>query len=167
MHVVDHELLMRLVDGHGPALVLYAQQWCDGPEDVVQEALLRLMRARPAPDNPVGWLYRVVRNRAISESRSRAVRGRHQKHLATTRQPWFEPNADAALDGAEATAALESLPVDLREVVVLRVWSGLSFDEIGQLVGKSTSTAHRKYEAGLTALRNKWSMSCPNETAED
>ena len=36
------------------------------PEDVVQEAFLLLVRQVVAPDNPVGWMYRVVRNRAIN-----------------------------------------------------------------------------------------------------
>ena len=32
------ELLAQLVSQHATALVLYAGQWCDAPEDVVQEA---------------------------------------------------------------------------------------------------------------------------------
>lgn len=166
MHGVDHELLSQILDEHGPALVLYAQQWCDGPEDVVQEAFLRLMRERPAPDNPVGWLYRVVRNQAITASRTAIRRARHLEQLARQRQSWFESDGQGTLTAAEAVAALEALPVDLREVVVLRVWSGLSFDEIAQLIGKSTSTAHRKYEAGLSALRKKWSVTCPNQKTQ-
>jgi RNA polymerase sigma factor (sigma-70 family) len=163
MPPVDQEQLLRLLDEHGPALVLYAQQWCDGPEDVVQEAFLRLMRERPAPDNVVGWLYRVVRNQAITTSRTSARRARHAERLAHERPAWFETESDSALDAAEAVAALESLPIDLREVIVLRVWSGLAFEEIAELIGKSTSTAHRKYEAGLTALRQNWSVSCQNQ----
>ena len=54
MDVADHALLSRLVDEHGAALVLYAQQWCEAPEDVVQEAFIRLMRERPVPNNVVG-----------------------------------------------------------------------------------------------------------------
>ncbi len=42
MHVADQELLSRLLDEHSAALVLYAQQFCDCPEDVVQEALIHL-----------------------------------------------------------------------------------------------------------------------------
>ena len=49
-----------------------------------------------------------------------------------------------------------------REVIVLRLWSGLGFEEIGQLVGKSTSTVHRWYETGLAGLRKNWSESCPD-----
>lgn len=41
---IGPEILTRLLDEHGAALVLYAQQWCDTPEDVVQEAFLALVR---------------------------------------------------------------------------------------------------------------------------
>ena len=60
------EAFGRLVDEHTGALVLYARQWCSAPEDVVQEALLKLVAQTKAPDHPVAWLYRVVRNAAIS-----------------------------------------------------------------------------------------------------
>ena len=46
MQVADQELLSRLLDEHGAALVLYAQQWSRSPEDVVQEAFIQLMRQR-------------------------------------------------------------------------------------------------------------------------
>ncbi len=164
MHLVDQELLSRLLDDHSAALVLYAQQWCAEPEDVVQEAFIRLMRQRPAPENIVGWLYRVVRNQAVSLSRSSGRRARHEAAAGSCRQPWFKPSSDDDLDAAAAAAAIESLPIDAREVIVLRLWSGLSFDEIAQLIGKSTSTAHRRYEMGLAALRENWSVTCPNPT---
>jgi RNA polymerase sigma-70 factor (ECF subfamily) len=160
MEAVDHALLSRLLDQHGAALVLYAQQWCGSPEDVVQEAFIRLMGERPVPANPVGWLYRVVRNEAISHSRSTGRRWRHEAAAGSSRTAWFQPALDDTLDAAAAAAALEHLSIDQREVIVLRVWSGLSFEEIADLIGKSTSTAHRRYESGLAALRENWSEPC-------
>jgi len=155
-------LLSRLLDEQGAALVLYAQQWCDAPEDVVQEAFIRLMRQRPVPDNIVGWLYRVVRNEAISVSRTSGRRARHEAGAAAGREPWFKPAPDDALDAVAAVAALESLPIGEREVIVLRLWSGLPFEEIAELIGASTSTAHRRYEYGLKLLRENWSVPCPS-----
>ena len=43
------ELLARLLDQHAAALALYARQWCDSPEDVVQDALLELVRQPKLP----------------------------------------------------------------------------------------------------------------------
>ena len=74
MDAVGPEILARLLDEQGAALTLYARQWCDAPEDVVQEAFVHLAYERPVPSNIVGWLYRVVRNGAISAARIRPAR---------------------------------------------------------------------------------------------
>jgi RNA polymerase sigma factor (sigma-70 family) len=120
------------------------------------------MRQRPAPDNIVGWLYRVVRNEAVSASRRRGRRSRHEATAAARRESWFKSSSDDALDAADAVAALKSLPIGEREVIVLRLWSALSFDEIAELIGTSISTAHRRYEHGLKLLRENWSVVCPS-----
>ena len=63
------------------------------------------------------------------------------------------------------TSALESLPEVEREVLVARLWGGLTFQEIGQVVGTSGSTAHRRYQAALSAIREKLKVteSCPKK----
>ncbi|MHC4398450.1 MAG: RNA polymerase sigma factor [Planctomycetota bacterium] len=160
MDAVAPDRLTKLLDRYGSALVLYAQQFCGSPEDVVQEAFLRLMRQLPEPDNVVGWLYRVVRNEAISASRARRRRSRHEAAAARRGQPWFTPSPEARLDAEAATQALEQLPVEQRETLVARLWGGLSFDEIARLTGSSTSTTHRWYQAGLAALRERLGVAC-------
>jgi RNA polymerase sigma-70 factor (ECF subfamily) len=157
------ELLGRLVDQHAAALVLYARQWCAAPEDVVQEAFLKLVTRRPPPDNPVPWLYRVVRNAAVSASRTARLRQRHEAAAAARATPWFAADADPeGLDAAAATAALQALPLEQREVIVARLWGGLTFEQIAELAGGSSSTAHRRYVAGLASLRERLGISCPN-----
>ena len=153
--------MIRLLDEHGPALVLFAQQWCRTPEDVVQEAFLRLLRQEPAPENAVGWLYRVVRNEAIAASRSSQRRSRREAAAAGDREPWFESVEGQRLDAAAATEAVEQLPIELRETIVARLWGGLSLKQIAELTGTSISTVHRRYEAGLTALRERLGVTCP------
>jgi len=155
------EFLGRLVDCHAAPLQLYARQLCDDAEDVVQAALIELVAQAEPPRDAVAWLYRVVRNKAISASRSSRRRRRRENEAAGSRPVWFEPSRGDLLDAQAAAAALESLPAEQREVVVARVWGGLSFAQIGQLVGASDSAAHRRYEAGLSALRRKLGVSCP------
>jgi RNA polymerase sigma factor (sigma-70 family) len=157
---VEPELLGLLFDRHAAAMELYARQWCDCSEDVVQEALIELVRQAQAPDDVVAWLYRVVRNKAISALRSARRRKRHETETAASRPTWFERSPADLVDASVATAALESLPLEQREVVIARIWGGLSFGQIGQLVGASQSAAHRRYEAGLLALRRKLRVSC-------
>jgi RNA polymerase sigma-70 factor (ECF subfamily) len=158
---VTPELLGRLLDEQGGALALYAAQWSDAPDDCVQEALIELAAQPRVPASPVAWLFRVVRNRAISQFRS-ARRRERREQLAFRLRP-KDGEQDEPLAADELAAAIESLPDELREVVVARTWGGLNFEQIAELAGCSTSTAHRRYEAGLIALREKLELSCPTK----
>lgn len=163
MKTVGPTSFARLLQQHGAALVLYAQQWCDTPEDVVQDAMLALIRQTSAPENLVGWLYRVVRNGAISASRSAARRWRRERQAAQRGEPWFEPADGRQIDAQAATEALKQLPVEQRETIVARLWGGLSYQQIAELTGSSTSSVHRRYQAGLSALRERIGVSCPGK----
>lgn len=165
MSVIGPQLLTQLLDEHSGALVLYAQQWCQTPEDVVQEALLRLMQQTSTPENVVGWLYRVVRNGAISASRSAARRSRREAAAAHCGEPWFTASEGGRLDAAAATAALKQLPIEQRETIVARLWGGLSYEQIAELTGSSTSSVHRWYQAGLAALRERLGVACPKKNS--
>lgn len=149
--------ITQLLDRHGAPLVLYARQWCDSPEDIVQQALIRLWEQPTAPERPVAWLYRVVRNLAIDWSRAQRRRWDHESSAAHSRQAsraaWFHASSDSGLEATQVTTALATLPIDQREVIVARLWSGLTFAEIAELTETSTSTAHRRYAEGLASLR--------------
>ena len=157
------EQLDRLVNEHAAALVLYARQWCAAPEDVVQEAFIKLAAHRPAPDNLVGWLYRIVRNGALAAARAERRRRRHETAAALRAPNWFAPAQAARFDGEVATAALQTLPIEERETLVAHLWGGLTFEQIGELTGVSSSTAHRRYLAALYALRERLRVPCPND----
>jgi RNA polymerase sigma-70 factor (ECF subfamily) len=153
----------RLIDAHGPALVLYARQWCAAPEDVVQEAFLKLIRLTESPHDAAAWLHCVVRNAAIDSGKT--SRRRHQREAAVARpETWF---AEAQMDGLDAEAAvtaLEKLPLEQREPIVAHLWSGLSFEQIAELTGCSTSTAFRRFTAGITELRKELGVPCPTQS---
>ena len=163
MDQIGPELLGRLIDEHAAALVLYARQWCDSPEDVVQEALLKLAGQSRPPDDVVAWLYRVVRNLAVSAARSAKRRRHHEASAAKTMHVWFGEADQAPIDAQTATAALAGLPSEQREVLVAHLWGGLTFEEIGRLAGCSSSTAHRHYVAGLANLRERLGVACPRQ----
>jgi RNA polymerase sigma factor (sigma-70 family) len=155
------EFLGGVFDRYAAPLELFARQWCDCPEDVVQESLIELSAQSPRPVDVVAWLYRVVRNRAISAWRSSQRRKHHETIAIGRRSSLFERSAADRIDAGIAATALESLSIELREVVVARIWGGLSFQQIGHLVGVSDSAAHRRYEAALLALRQKLRVPCP------
>lgn len=157
-----HEVA-HLIDAHAGPLILYARQWCAAPEDVVQDAFVKLVSAPQQPTDTVAWLYRVVRNGALDAARS--MRRRRTRESAVARpERWFvEPEVDG-LDAATAVAGLDRLPLEQREVIIARLWSGLSFEQIAELVGCSASSAFRRYSAGLDSLRRQLGVVCPNHT---
>jgi RNA polymerase sigma-70 factor (ECF subfamily) len=158
--------LGRLYREHAPALRLYARQWSGGEEDLVQDAFVKLAQQSPAPDQVLPWLYCVVRNGARAAGRGAARRRRRENQVSAS-EVWFT-SADDRIDGQEATRLLAELPLDQREVVVARIWGGLTFEEMARLTGCSLPTAHRRYLAGLAALRAKleerWTRTPPATT---
>lgn len=146
------------------ALELYARQWCDEPEDVVQEAFVKLSAQRVTPLNPAAWLFRTVRNGAINDGIARQRRRRHEAKAAAKAPAWFETNptarSGAVVDPESAQAALAVLPLEQREIIVAHFWGGLTFDQIAELVGFSASSTHRLYQAGLVALRERLGVPC-------
>jgi RNA polymerase sigma-70 factor (ECF subfamily) len=136
-------------------LILYARQWVGtAAEDVVQEAFLKLLTESPPPVSTKAWLYRVVRNRAIDLKR------RQRWFRDPPLENWFEslpekPTDEPAFDGEELTKALESLPMEIREIIVSKIWGGLNFREIAELTNRSTSSVHRDYQQGMEQLKKE------------
>jgi RNA polymerase sigma-70 factor (ECF subfamily) len=153
--------LAHLIDRYGAPLVLYARQWCGAPEDVVQDAFLKLVTLRLPPRDVVAWLYRVVRNGALDAGKTARRRQRREAAVARPERWFVEPEVDG-LDAATAVAALQHLPPESREVIVARLWGGLSFEQIAEIASCSASTAFRRFTAGIDLLRKELGAPCPN-----
>jgi RNA polymerase sigma factor (sigma-70 family) len=163
MSLLTPELLARLLEAHADALELFAAQWSQSPADIVQEAFVELAGQPVLPRDVVAWLYRVVRNGAISDARSTSRRKRRESTRCLKATAWFRFSDQAAIDSSEATDALRELSEDLREVLVARIWGGLTFEEIGAMTATSASTAFRRYDEALSALRTRLGIACPND----
>lgn len=152
MERIDTETLRRLIDAHGAALTLYARQWCRAPDDALQEALIDLLRQRPVPERPAAWLFKTVRRRAMNLARGERRRVEHHREAGRQREAWFVDDVDEAIDGETLERLIERLPPLEREIVVARIWGGLSFERIAELVETSSSSAHRRYRRALAML---------------
>ena len=152
MQRIDTEKLQQLIDAHGAALALYARQWCNAPEDALQEALIELLRQDPVPDHPVAWLFKAVRRRAMNLARGERRRAEHHRRAGRQREAWFVDEGDEQLDRGELARMLDQLPGLEREIVVVRIWGELPFERIAELVDLSSSTVHRRYRRALSLL---------------
>jgi RNA polymerase sigma-70 factor (ECF subfamily) len=166
MNSSDVEQLTRVVNDCAAALVLYARQWLDwaSAQDAVQEALVALVSQRRPPRKPVAWMYRAVRNRAIDNVRAAERRRRRERSIASMRGEWFVRDDDALLDAQAAEQSLQRLDVELREVVVLRIWGDLTFAEIAEIMQLGVSTVHDRYKSALGQLRSALEQPCPTKT---
>ena len=151
-----------MFDDHVAPLVAYARQWVDATaaEDVVQRVFVRLLTAGRLPVDAKTWLFRCVRNEAISAWRSGRRRKRRERETVQSSPVWFVSTPEDAIDAATAQAAVEALPLDQREVIMLRLWSGLTLKEIAAVTGAGVTTVHDRYHAALAILRQRLELRC-------
>lgn len=122
-----HEIAV-LFDRHARGLSIYAAQWTELADDCVQEAFCDLARQAEPIANPSAWLFRAVKNRALNSIRGETRRRRRERIAAKFEQ---RPDTGAAtFDRMAIAEAMESLPDDLREIVLLRIWSSLTLSEL-------------------------------------
>jgi RNA polymerase sigma-70 factor, ECF subfamily len=146
------EDVRRLYDRHGPALVGYARGFVTdaaAAEDVVHQVFLRLLSTElTMPDAPVGYVYRAVRNAALNARRNGLRLTELDPQSSVFRHRSGNQEASLALE-----KALGELPEEQREVVVMRVWSGLTLEEIATAVGAPLNTIASRYRYALDKLR--------------
>ena len=160
--MTDPAHLATWFEAHADALVLYARQWLDrgAAEDVVQEVFVRLMAQRREPPNVKAWLYACVRNAAISEARS-VFRRRRREQTAAGRVPaWFLAHPRDVLEADTVQRAVPGLPPRQREVLVLRVWSGMTLNEVAQVTGLAISSVFDEYRRGVEGVRRVLESTC-------
>lgn len=157
-------LLGQWYDAHAARLLLYARQWLDraAAEDAVQSAFLTLASQRRLPENLKAWLFAIVRNAAMSEHRRRQRRGGLAQQVAAMRPDWFDSQPGDLIDAAAAQQILAELPSEQREIILLRIWGGLSWPEAAEVLTEPTSTLFSRYKAGLAAIRHRMEPSSCN-----
>lgn len=160
-----------LVARHERALLRHARALlgfsCSG-EDVVQEVFLRLAQRPPALDADVqgdpraesavlaSWLHQVLRNLCMDTQRSDKRRRRREEE-ASEREA--TSGGMDSVDAADTKAAVERgllrLPVDQREVLVLRLFDEKSYAEIAAITGRKVGTVGWLISVGMKALADE------------
>ncbi len=149
-----NKLITSMLEQHGPALRLFAASWSDWPDDCVQRALIKLASCDPLPDQPLAWVYRVTRNEAIN-CRKKQTRRKKRERVVAEERGLFELATESPIDQQELQQALAALNPETRAIVIAKIWGGLTFEQIAEQSGCSSSAAHRKYQTGLAKLKNK------------
>ena len=125
----------------------------DLAEDAVQEAFARLLKSqRTARGDPTAYVYASVRNAAIDMAK------RASRPVAAPASIYNGQEADPSANAIDAERrrrvrqAVELLPDDQRQVVVLKVYAGLTFEQIAGVCGEPLSTVSSRYRRALDRL---------------
>jgi len=157
----DERELQRLYDEHAQALFAFLLNFTRHEADtgdVLQEIFTKLARQpdilRPAREER-SFLIRLAHNAAIDLMRRRGTREKYHEEFGEERAQPFAPTND--LDEAayrdELTSALAELPAEQRAVVHLKLWEGLTFEQIAETLDIPPNTAASRYRYGLDKLR--------------
>lgn len=130
-------------------------------EDIAQETYLKAWHKIPAmqhPDSFLPWLRQVTRNQAIDHLRRR----RHQElapgdaDARIVHAPDHRPGPEASLQGAQHAAvlarALDAIPDESREVLLLFYREGQSSRQVAQLLGLSDGAVRKRLQRAREVL---------------
>jgi RNA polymerase sigma-70 factor (ECF subfamily) len=156
--MTDREL-ERIYDAHAAGLFQYLVRFTKTEaeaRDLLQEVFIKLARGkRINARSEKMYLYRLAHNLAIDWLRRRKARveaqERQMKEMDGARQAAADP--DMALLARSFEEAMEKLPGDQRIIAKLKLWEGLTFEEIAEAQGIPLNTAASRYRYALDKLR--------------
>lgn len=137
---------------HGPALLLFAiamRGERSSAQDAVQHVFTRLLeRGLGDVVDAKAYLYRCVRNAVLNDKKAQ------ERTVALDEDaPWFDVLNRDSVEELSLRRGLRALPSEQRQVVVLRIWCGLSYTEIARLLEISANTVASRYRYALGKLR--------------
>lgn len=152
--------LEELYDRYGEKLYQYlVLKLCshEDAEDVLQETFYRFARYSvrwKLVKNPLAFVFRVARNEA-NRFLKRQLRQRNKTEMNPNRQNAIVSVIKGPDEKSKSLIAdaLTRLPDTQREVIVLKTFHGLTFEEIARVCGLSANTAASRYRYGLSKLR--------------
>lgn len=143
-----------LYDAKAAELILYGRALGlshGEAEDVLHETFVALMQLAIVPAQPEHYCMRSFRNRALNHRRT--LWRRLTQEWESRR--WFEIKPGETEAERVAMRCLADLPLEQREVIVLKIWHDCTFEEIGGLLDISPHTAAGRYRYGLQKLKSK------------
>jgi len=145
-------------------LISYATRYIGSPDlarDVCQEIFLKLINKPPRIlicDSLAPWLFRVTRNLAIDRRRRRKFEVHEPEAEAPEARAEGDPlqSLTEKNDTEVVRALVRALPVELRDVVELRIDGGVAFKDIATILGIPQGTALWRMHRAVELLRGEW-----------
>jgi RNA polymerase sigma-70 factor (ECF subfamily) len=156
----DEAALRELIERYSPGLRLFLCK-ITGKEsladDLLQESwfdVYRKINSLRSPDSFVAWLYRIARDKAYRHLRRRSLPSESDDgNLAETIAA--DESGFSFEEATEVRAALDDLPLEQREVLLLRFVQDMSYEQIAQVIGRPVGTVRSRIHYAKLALRAK------------
>ena len=142
---------------YGPQLLLFArtQTRCEADaEDLLQEAVVESSGKSEGTPPDLPLVYTTLRRRAIDLAR-KTDRRTTREEVTTERSEdcWFDDTIEQKETAWLIDRAIKNMPEKFREVVMLKIWSELTFAQIAQTLDIPLNTAASRYRYGLEILK--------------
>lgn len=152
---------------HGSRLLLFARQQTrtsEDAEDVLQEAMLRLWRSGMIEMNEDGVTepslaaaFTHIRRSAIDQARKNIRRANREAKALDSDEAgavvWFKDTLEEDERSAQIEKAIQGLPEYYKEVIILKIWGELTFEQIAETLDIPMNTAASRYRYALEKLR--------------
>ena len=153
----------RLYDEHAQSLFAFLLNFTrdeSDTRDLLQEIFMKIAREPHLLENvrnERAYLIRLARNAAIDFIRRRDRRERTRDEATVEQVSIFAPSSDPdeEIFRKELSLALEGLPEEQGTVAYLKLWEGLTFEEIADILEISPNTAASRYRYALDKLRER------------
>lgn len=154
--VATHEDWKLCFSELAPGLVLFARQFVRSmadAEDIVQEAFVRFWRKEHSIQNRA-LLFATVRSISLDLLRRDSRRARREASVVAESEQSVAAEFESESESQHALAvAIDRLPAEQREVLVMKIWNELTFADIATVLGISQNTAASRYRYAIGALR--------------
>lgn len=178
--MTDDQLISRTLQGESDAFGVLVMRWErqiyglalrvlgreEDAKDICQETFLSAFRNLSKFRGEAqfsSWIYRIALN--LCNTKIRRERSKQTIELdenVEIPERWAKPNvidSHAAASREEVAVlvrkALKALPPDMREVIVMKEYEGLKFDEIAEILKIPVSTVKTRLYTGLGQLRRR------------
>lgn len=158
---MDRSELSRQFEAHASALRLFLRGILreeNQTEEILQRVSLKVLTSgsQARPESFRGWLFRVAWNEVQLQHRKQSLEDRHHRQWADQQHPpTFNP-LDQLLSQERHTQvqhSLNQLPLEQREVLLLRIQQDKTFAEIASELQLPLGTVVSRMQAGLKKLR--------------
>ncbi|MCB1475042.1 MAG: RNA polymerase sigma factor [Rhodobiaceae bacterium] len=155
-----------------PGLRAFAMSLCgrhDKADDLVQETIMKAWAKQTSyqPDtNMKAWLFTILRNEFYSQMRKRGREVSDADGILTEKLS-THPSQYGALDLQDFRKALDTLPDDQREAIILVGASGFAYEEAAEICGCATGTIKSRVSRARSRLQEILSVNGDGDFGPD